>query len=148
MDLPEQTFSTIAAFMNKAKIEIERKDYAAALTMYQRAEAAFPQPVEDYTGACFLCYSIAQVYLLQKEEAKALVYAKRAIGCLDGFNDAKAWYQSGLLQLRLGNEEAAKDDLAKAFALGSKAVFVDALPNETAFFNEHIYPATNNPDLT
>jgi tetratricopeptide (TPR) repeat protein len=142
MQLPEQTFSAIAALMNKAKIEIDRKDYAAALLCYQKAAAAFPQPIEEYAGACFLWYSTAQVYLLQREEGTALIYNAKAAACLDGFNDAKVWYQAGLLHLRTGNPEAAKEDLTKAFALGGKAVFIDARPNETIFFKEHIYPET------
>ncbi len=147
MQLPEQTFSTIAALMNKATIEIERNSYAAALVLYQKAEAAFPQPVEDYTGACFLWYSMAQVYLLQHEEAMALTYNAKAAACLDGFNDAKVYYQSGLLQLRMGKQAAAEADLNKAYALGGKVVFTGAQPDETAFFMEHIFPASNNPDL-
>lgn len=147
MQLPEATFSTIAALMNKAKIEIDRKGYTAALLLYQKAEAAFPQPIDDCTGACFLWYSMAQAYLLQREEATALAYNAKAAACLDGFNDAKVYYQAGLLQLRLGKQTAAIEALIKAYDLGGKAVFTDAQPNETAFFTKHIFPAVNNPDL-
>jgi tetratricopeptide (TPR) repeat protein len=142
MHLPEETFSAIVALINKAKIEIDRKGYDKAWTIYQKAEAAFPQPIESYTGACFLFYSMAQLLLLQQKEAVANDYNARALECLDGFNDAKVWYQAGLVHLRMGNAGAAKEDLTKAYALGGKAVFTDARPDETAFFKEHIYPAT------
>jgi tetratricopeptide (TPR) repeat protein len=145
MHLPESTFSAIAALMNKAAVEIGRNDYPAALQLYQKAAAAFPPPVEDYTGACFLWYSMAQVHLLMQQETQALTYTAKALGCLDGFNDAKVWYQSGLLQLRLGKLAEAREDLAKAFAGGGKAVFVGAQPAETTFFKEHIFLETINP---
>lgn len=144
MHLPEQTFSTIAALINKAKIETDRNNYAAALLLYQKAEAGFPQPVATYTGACFLWHSMAQVYLLQQEYITALMYNDKAKGCLDEVNDVKVWYQSGLLQLRIGNKEAAKTDLTKAYTLGGKEVFIGARTDEATFFMDYIFPKTTS----
>jgi tetratricopeptide (TPR) repeat protein len=138
-NLPEEIFPTIVSLINKAKIEINRKEYAKALIFYQKAESLFLQPIEECTGACFLFYSIAQVFLIQQKEEEALSYSARAIRCLDEVNDAKVWYQSGLLHLRMGKADTAKVDFKNAYKMGGKSVFVDAQPDEVAFFEKHIY---------
>jgi tetratricopeptide (TPR) repeat protein len=144
MHLPEETFHSIVALMNKAKIEVKREDYAKALQFYLKAEAAFPQPIEQYTGACFLFYSFAELYFLMQEEATAIQYLTRASECLDGVTDDKIWYRFGLLHLQKGDTDKAIQDLNKAFAISGKETFVSKEQAEIAFFNTHIFPETEN----
>lgn len=139
MHLPQKTFQHIASLMNKAKIEIAEKNYSKALDFYQKAEADFPQPIEHYTGACFLFYSIAEAHLLMQNNEEAMLYSARAIDCPDGINDAKVWYQSGLIYLRKNETETAKRYFKKAFAIGGKTVFTSTVQKEIDFFAEHIF---------
>lgn len=139
MHLRQDTFQYIASLMNKAKIEIAEKNYNRALDFYKRAEALFPQPIEHYTGACFLFYSMAELFLLMQNNTEALRYSFGALDCLDGINDAKVWYQSGLIYLRKNETETAKGHFKKAFAIGGKTVFTSIVQKEIDFFTEHIF---------
>jgi tetratricopeptide (TPR) repeat protein len=142
MHLPEQTFSMIASLVNKAKIEKERKNYSQALGFYKKAEAAFPQPTEAYTGACFLFYSIAELYFLMNDEIAAAGYLNRAAECPDGVTDDKIWYRFGLLHLQKGDDAAAISDFMKAFAISGKDRFISTNPQEIDFFERHIFNET------
>jgi tetratricopeptide (TPR) repeat protein len=144
MHLPEETFHSIVALTNKAKIEVKREDYTNALSFYKKAETAFPQPIEQYTGACFLFYSIAELYFLMNEEIAATAYLNRAFECLDGVTDDKIWYRSGLQHFQKGNTDKAIGDLKKAFAISGKVTFVSTIPQEILFFETHIFSETEN----
>jgi tetratricopeptide (TPR) repeat protein len=144
MHLPEETFHSIVAVTNKAKIELKRENYAKALSFYQQAEAAFPQPIEAYTGACFLFYSMAELYFLLKEEAAALKYLTMAAACLDGVTDDKIWYRFGLQHFQNGNTDKAIGDFKKAFAMSGKETFVSTIPQEIIFFETHIFHEMEN----
>jgi tetratricopeptide (TPR) repeat protein len=144
MHLPEETFHSIVALTNKAKIEVKREDYIKALSFYKKAEAAFPQPIEAYTGACFLFYSMAELYFLMNEEIAATAYLNRAFECFDGVTDDKIWYRFGLLHLQKRNTDKAISDFTKAFAISGKKTFVSTIPQEILFFETNIFPETEN----
>jgi tetratricopeptide (TPR) repeat protein len=144
MHLPEETFHSIVSLTNKAKIEVKRENYAKALGFYQQAEATFPQPIEQYTGACFLFYSMAELYFLLKEEAAALKYLTMSSECLDGVTDDKIWYRFGLLHFQKGDTQKASIDFQKAFAISGKETFVSTVPEEIKFFETHIFNETGN----
>jgi tetratricopeptide (TPR) repeat protein len=144
MHLPEETFHSIVSITNKAKIEVKRENYAKALSFYQQAEAAFPQPAEQYTGACFLFYSMAELYFLLNEEAAAIKYLTMASACLDGVTDDKIWYRFGLLHFQKGDTQKAIINFQKAFAISGKKTFVSTVAEETRFFETHIFNETEN----
>jgi tetratricopeptide (TPR) repeat protein len=139
MHLPDEIFDQIASLINKAKVENDRRNHAKALEFYQKAEAAFPQPAELYTGACFLFCSVSEALLQIGHNDEALSYATRAAACSDGINDAKVYYLLGLIHLRKDQQETAKTYFKKAFALASKTVFVSDKQEEITFFKEHIF---------
>lgn len=139
MHLPEETFQKIVSLINRAKIETERKAYDKALEFCQKAESIFPQPIESYTGACFLFLSMGELLLLMQQTDKAFAYFTRANDCADGLNDAKICYQLGLIHLHRGDIKEAKRQLTKAYTLGGESLFTSELEAELAFFNQHIF---------
>jgi tetratricopeptide (TPR) repeat protein len=139
MHLSKENFVSIVALTNKAKIELERKSYINALDFYKKAENIFPKPVEKYTGACFLFYSMAGLLLLMKNEQAAAQYLTRATKCLDGVNDAKIWYQLGLMHFSKNNTEQAIAYFRKAFSISKEEVFISTDQQEIDFFETYIF---------
>lgn len=139
MHLPEETFQIIASLTNRAKIEMARKDYPRALEFFQKAEHSFPQPADNYTGACFLFYSTGELLLQMQRTDEALGYFTRAAACADELTDAKIYYQLGLIHLHNGNTTEAKQQLLKAYGMGGETLFTSKADSDVDFFSKHIF---------
>lgn len=138
MHLEDELFATIVSFVNKAKIALAKKDYSSALTHYQKAENAFPHPIENYTGSSFLYVSMAETYRMQQDEENALLHYRKASACIDGIKDPGVWLNIGMMYLRQKKTEEAKENLFKAYELGGKKVFAGE-PGHSTFFETEIF---------
>ncbi len=142
LQLPENIYNKVVACVNKAKAENVAGEYEDALELYRQAETLFPEPAEQYTGACMLYCLLAETLLQLKKEDEAFVQYNRAASCADGVNDAKISYQLGLYHLHRGNEKPALQHLQKAYRAGGEEVFTSRAETDRTFFKQHIFQRT------
>lgn len=123
MNLEEQTFKMIVSFVNKAKTAIKNQNFDIALTYYNKAENSFPDPIVNYVGAHFLYTSIAELYTLLENWQEAKINYQKALQCINEENNDEILFEMGIIALKQGEIEEAKDFLTKVYNQKGKSIF-------------------------
>jgi len=105
----------------------------AALDEYQKALRLLPEPIEQWEASTWVLMAIGDCEFQLGDYQRAHYYLSRAMYCPGALGDPFIHLRLGQTQLELGNEERAKDELARAYMGGGKEIFADEDPKYYQF---------------
>lgn len=105
---------------------------AQAIEEYKKALALIPEPLEDWEASTWVLVAVGDCYFLLDDFRQAHTYLSRAIHCPGALGNFFIHLRLGQVQLELGNQKRAKDELARAYMAGGEEAFQDEDPK---YFN-------------
>ena len=132
-ELDEATFQALTAHSDEGNRWCDEAQYARALPHYQKALQLIPRPLEDWEASTWVLTAIADCLFLMGEHAQAAVHLKQVLGCPGAWGNAFIHLRLGQTALKLGQEDLAKEHLARAYMGGGGELFEDEAPEYLHF---------------
>ncbi|WP_442587888.1 tetratricopeptide repeat protein [Pedobacter sp. AW31-3R] len=125
-DLTEEQQSLIDDFCEKADLELDKEDYPAAVSYFNKALAVLPEPKEDWEAAGWLQASIGDAYFNDSKYTEALE-PLLAAQYIYGDEEANPFVllRLGEVYFELNDHKNAGDYLWRAYKLEGEELFED-----------------------
>lgn len=117
-----------------------------AVEAYEAALALLPAPRADWSAATWLLAAIGDAQFLAGEYEQARDALREAMRCPDALGNPFLHLRLGQCQRRLGDEQRAADELARAFMGGGPELFEDEDPADWAFIRARLRDAEPGAD--
>ena len=126
--LDDYTHGRIKVLCEEGDNLCERKDYNSALEKYRGALEMLPEPVTAWNAATWIFAAIGDACFLSGDTNGAYDAFSNATHCPGGVGNPFIHLRLGQIQLALGNEIIALDELTRAYMGGGKEIFKDQEP--------------------
>lgn len=107
--------------------------YEEAIEEYDRALALIPEPLEDWEASTWVLTGLGDCHYLLENHGEALSHLVRAVRCPGGLGNPFIHLRLGQVQYELGNEDRARDELARAYMGGGPEIFEGEDPKYLTF---------------
>ena len=130
--LDDYTYERVKSLCKEGDDFFESNDFGAALDKYRQALAFLPEPVTAWNAATWIFTAIGDACFLSGDMNAAYNAFSSATHCPDGIGNPFIHFRLGQIQLALGNDIIALDELTRAYMGGGKKIFDGEDPK---FFN-------------
>lgn len=127
------TYKRITSLCEHGEQKCGEERYREAIQDYEQALALIPQPVEDWEASTWVLAALGDCHYLLGDFQAAHRHLTQAMYCPDAIGNPFIHLRLGEVQLELGNQERAKDELARAYMGGGKEIFENENPRYFAF---------------
>jgi tetratricopeptide (TPR) repeat protein len=132
-ELDPDRYERITELSERGNQAFEDDRYEEAIEEYSRALALIPEPLEDWEAATWVLTGLGDCYYLLESHGEALSHLVRAVRCPGGLGNPFIHLRLGQVQYELGNEDRAKDELARAYMGGGPEIFEGEDPKYLTF---------------
>jgi tetratricopeptide (TPR) repeat protein len=101
----------------------ERKEYDRAVAKYREALELLPEPATTWEAATWIFTAIGDAFFLSGNMQEAYEAFASAAHCPRAIGNPFIHLRLGQIQLELGNDVIALDELARAYMAGGKEIF-------------------------
>lgn len=122
-ELPDTIHQDIVRLSERGNDLAEGGHTAEAVQCFEQALSLLPAPVERWSAATWLFSALGDIHFLSGSYCKALQTLLDAMRCHEGIGNPFLHLRLGQVQLELGNEILAADELARAYMGGGKYIF-------------------------
>lgn len=127
-ELDDDIYSKIVELSEEGDSFLEEDSFEQAIEKYNLALSLLPKPIEEWEASTWLLTSIGEAYFFNENYEDALQTLQLAMHCPDAIGNPLIHLRLGQVQLEIGNELKAKDELVRAYMGGGEEVFEDELP--------------------
>ena len=121
--LDDYTYERVKILCKEGDDFCESKNFAAALDKYHQALALLPEPVSAWNAATWIFVAVGDACFLSGDINGAYDAFSSATHCPGGIVNPFIHFRLGQIQLALGNEIIALDELTRAYMGGGKEIF-------------------------
>jgi tetratricopeptide (TPR) repeat protein len=132
-ELDPGLYEKITALCDRGNAKCEEERFREALDDYGQALALIPQPIEDWEASTWVLAALGDCHFLLGDFKAAHHDLTRAMYCPGGIGNTFLHLRLGEVQYELGNQERAKDELARAYMGGGPEAFEHEDPRYLAF---------------
>jgi tetratricopeptide (TPR) repeat protein len=122
-ELDEKIYSQITALSESGDQFVEQENFLDAIEKYREALALIPKPIENWDASTWVLTALGETCFFQEDYPHALEYLKMAMHCPEGIGNPLIHLRLGQVQMELGIQEKAKDELLRAYMGGGMEVF-------------------------
>lgn len=133
LELDPDLYERITELSERGNQAFEDDRYEEAIEEYSRALALIPEPLEDWEASTWVLTGLGDCHYLLESHGEALSHLVRAVRCPGGLGNPFIHLRLGQVQYELGNEDRAKDELARAYMGGGAEIFEDEDPKYLTF---------------
>lgn len=123
----------ISQLGEEGNIRADAGDYTRALGLFDQAWALLPEPKKDWEAATWVLGAIGDVSFLNGDYAAARDALRGSLECPDGLGNPFLHLRLGQALFELGDEDAAADELMRAYMAGGDDIYEDDDPKYLAF---------------
>lgn len=123
----------IVRHTNKGNRLFDQDRYEDAQREFEEALKLIPEPIEDWEAATWVLSSIGDCLFFLGDYAGAHEQFAHAVACPGGLGNAFVHLRLGEVQYEQGNQDRAKDELARAYMAGGPEIFAQEDPKYLAF---------------
>lgn len=138
MSLDDLTYERIKALSKRGDDLVNSGEYEKAIVHYENAMTLIPEPVIDWDAATWLLTAIGEAWFFADNHQKAYKALARAMHCPGAIGNPFIHMRLGQVQLELGNDILAADELTRAYMGGGKEIFETELPKYFKFLKTRI----------
>lgn len=132
-EIEPRLYERITALCERGNQECEHERYREAIADYEQALALIPRPVEEWEAATWVLTALGDCHYLLGDFKRAHQHLTHAMYCPDAIGNPFIHLRLGEVQHELGNQERAKDELARAYMGGGREIFANEDPKYLAF---------------
>jgi tetratricopeptide (TPR) repeat protein len=121
--LDDFTYERIKLLCKEGDALAKQKDYVSALHKYREALALVPEPATIWEAATWIFTAIGDACFLSGNMDEAYGAFSSATHCPGGIGNPFVHFRLGQVQLALGNEIVALDELTRAYMGAGKDIF-------------------------
>lgn len=101
----------------------ERQLFSEAVSKYNEALAMLPEPTHQWDAAAWIYTAIGDAFFHSANFPESLMAFTQATNCPNGVGNPFVHLRLGQIQLELGNEIIAADELTRAYMGAGKKIF-------------------------
>jgi tetratricopeptide (TPR) repeat protein len=132
-ELKPDLYERVTALCERGNEAFEVDRYVEAIEEYEKALALIPQPLEEWEAATWVLTALGDCHYLLADYSEALRYLVRAVRSPGGLGNPFVHLRLGEVQYELGNQDRAKDELARAYMGGGPEIFEGEEPKYLTF---------------
>jgi tetratricopeptide (TPR) repeat protein len=132
-ELAPDLYERITALSEQGNQAFESDRYEEAIEDYSRALALIPAPLEDWEASTWVLTALGDSHYMLDNYTEARDFLVRAVRCPGGLGNPFIHLRLGQVQYELGNEDRAKDELARAYMGGGPEILADEDPKYLTF---------------
>ena len=137
-ELDDKVYQQLTAHTDKGNALCDAEDYPAALREFEAALALIPAPLENWEAATWVLSAMGDCYFFLDDYERTRQCFAQAVTCPDGLGNWFIHLRLGEAQFELGNEERAKDELARAYMGHGRDAFASEDPKYFRFLKKHM----------
>lgn len=123
MELEDSIHKKIVHLCEDGDRYAQEEDFVKAIALYEEALELVPLPHSDWEAGQWIFVAIGDAYFHLNQFDESMHWLFLAYNCLDGHLNAFILLRIGQCFFNLGNQEKAKDYLARAFLLEGQGIF-------------------------
>ena len=127
-DLDDKTYDAIQAHCEDGNKLSDEGLHAEAGTAFKKAYDLLPEPVEQWEAFTWILTALGDCAYLSGDYTRAREHLSQALVGPGGMGLPFIHLRLGQSQLELGNEERARDELARAYMGAGSEIFEDEDP--------------------
>jgi len=132
-ELPPDLYARLKDFCDRGNEKCEEERYREALEDYQNALLLLPEPIEEWEAATWVLVALGDCHFLLGDFPAAHGDLSHAMVCPGALGTPFIHMRLGQVQLELGNEPRARDELARAYMGGGPEIFETEDPKYLAY---------------
>jgi tetratricopeptide (TPR) repeat protein len=132
-ELDDELFAQITEICERGNLAFDDDRFDEAIEEYGRALAVLPPPLERWEASTWVLTALGDCHYLKEEYPEALGYLARAVRCEGGLGNPFIHLRLGQVHFELGNEDRAKNELARAYMGDGPEIFEDQDPKYLTF---------------
>jgi tetratricopeptide (TPR) repeat protein len=132
-ELPPDLYERLKEHCDLGNAKCELEQYREAIEDYQNALLLIPEPIEEWEASTWVLVALGDCYFLLGDFPAAHGYLSHAMVCPGALGTPFIHLRLGEVQLELGNEARAKDELARAYMGGGPEIFESEEPKYLAY---------------
>lgn len=140
MELSDTIHKQIVKHCEDGGEAMDNDNYKDAYQHYKKAWHLVPDPKTDWEASTFILAALADIYFFTSDFKALRETLQFAMHCPNAIGNAFLHLRLGQAQFELGNEEGAKDELARALMGQGKEIFEDADPKYFEFITKYMKP--------
>ncbi len=121
--LDDLTYNYIAELSERGIKYLDDCNFNAAINCFSEALNLLPQPLEKWEASSWLLGALGDAYFLNGKSQKALEPLLTAMNCINGVGNPFLHLRLGQVQLDLGNDILAVDELTRDYMGAGKDIF-------------------------
>ena len=123
MELPEKLYEKIETLSEEGNLFFDDDCFEAAIDKWPQALDYVPSPKSDWEATYWLCTSIGDAHYQLSRFGLAREFFFDALNAPGGESCPFVYYRLGQCEARLGNMEAATENLLRAYMLDGVDIF-------------------------
>jgi len=132
-ELDPARYERITELSGQGNEAFEDERFEEAVEEYEKALALIPEPWTDWEASTWVLTALGDCHYLLDNHAEALAHLVQAVRCPGGLGNPFIHLRLGQVQYELGNEDRAKDELARAYMGGGPEIFETEDPKYLTF---------------
>ncbi len=140
MELSEEVYIQIKEHCKAGDEKAENEHYQSAYDSYMQAWSLIPEPKNECEASTWVLTALADTYFYTKNFEAVKDSLQYAMHCPNGIGNPFIHMRLGQALLELGNEEQAKEELARALMGAGKEIFEDDDPKYFEFISKYMKP--------
>lgn len=137
-EIDESTYQAIVDLCEKGDVFVDDENYDKAIQVFKEAAKLIPKPVQKWEAATWILTSIGETYFFMEDYGSALKYLTDVMHCPDAIGNPLIHMRLGQVHFELGNEDSAKDELARAYMGEGEEIFEDEDPKYLNFLKSFL----------
>lgn len=122
-ELDEALHLLIAELCERGDADVEAGEYDLAIEKYEEALSLLPRPLERWNAATWILTALGDACYFKKDFRQARSALDEATRCPRGLDNPFIHLRLGQVELSLGNEGRARDELGRAYLAAGDAIF-------------------------
>lgn len=140
MELANQIHAKVKALSEQAEALVNEERLAEAESKYREALDLLPKPVAQWEAATWLYAALGDLYFERPDYDTACNFFASAVLSPAGLGNPYLHLRLGQCRLELGQEAAARDELARAFMGGGEELFEGDDPKYLEYIQRFLLP--------
>lgn len=123
MEIPQDVHEKIMTLCASGDERVEGGDFDGAYRAYMDALQMVPAPRQTFEATTWIMAALGDMYFQTADYAQARQVLTDAMHCVGAIGNPFLHLRLGQVQLELGNEERAADELCRAYMGAGKEIF-------------------------
>ena len=136
--LSDELHARITALCDKGNELTEEGDFEKAIDPFRSALELIPKPIENWEAATYVLAALGDCYFMLEDFETAHYFFARAMYCPGAIGTPFMHLRLGEIQYELGNQDRAKDELARAYMGGGREIFEGEDPKYFQFIRQFL----------